>query len=166
MVITEERYRLLSPPDGQCNDHVTLTYFKSYSRESCLIECETQFSIIKCGCKAEYMPGSTRTCMKLFIFWYLININSNKSIVTVQYLVNVWSITFKNPILDIQDHIFLVYTMSAIFFNLGCFQYQTLFHLPKWHNSLLCESLIHFFSPISHCQQVCHILRCFRAHIF
>ena len=62
MIITEKRYRLLSPPDGQCNDHVTLTYFKSYTRESCLIECETQLTIRECGCKAEYMPGSTRTC--------------------------------------------------------------------------------------------------------
>ena len=62
MVVTEERYRLLPPPDGQCNDHVTLTYFKSYTRESCLIECETQLAIRECGCKAEYMPGSTRTC--------------------------------------------------------------------------------------------------------
>ena len=62
MVITEKRHRLLPPPDGQCNDHVTLTYFKSYSRESCLIECETQLAIRECGCKAEYMPGSTRTC--------------------------------------------------------------------------------------------------------
>jgi len=62
MAITEKRFQQLPPPDGQCNDHVTLTYFNSYTRESCLIECETQLAIRECGCKAEYMPGSVRTC--------------------------------------------------------------------------------------------------------
>jgi len=62
MVLTVKRYQLLLPPNGQCNDHVILTYFKSYTRESCLIECQTQLTIRECGCKAEYMPGSVRTC--------------------------------------------------------------------------------------------------------
>jgi len=63
MVIIERRVKLLPPPDGQCNDHVTLTYFNSYTRESCLIECETQLAIRECGCKTEYMPGSVHTCI-------------------------------------------------------------------------------------------------------
>jgi len=62
MVITERKVKLLPPPDGQCNNHVTLTYFNSYTRESCLIECETNFVVRDCGCKAEYMPGSVHTC--------------------------------------------------------------------------------------------------------
>ena len=41
---------------------MTLTLFKSYTRESCLIECETRLAIRACGCKAEYMPGDEITC--------------------------------------------------------------------------------------------------------
>lgn len=53
---------LLTPPYGECNDHVTLKLFDEYSRESCLIECETNSAIEFCGCKAEYMPGDGTTC--------------------------------------------------------------------------------------------------------
>ena len=60
--VTKTDYIRLSPPQGICSDHVTLTLFKSYTRESCLIECETQLTIKACGCKAEYMPGSEETC--------------------------------------------------------------------------------------------------------
>lgn len=60
--VTKIDYARLSPPRGICNDHVKLTLFDSYSRESCLIECETQLAIKTCGCKAEYMPGTGNTC--------------------------------------------------------------------------------------------------------
>ena len=60
--ITKTRYTRLPPPTGICGDHVTLTMFKSYTRESCLIECETRLAIKACGCKAEYMPGSETAC--------------------------------------------------------------------------------------------------------
>ena len=60
--ITKTDYERQSPPLGICNDHVTLTLFKSYTRESCLIECETRLAIRACGCKAEYMPGDEITC--------------------------------------------------------------------------------------------------------
>ena len=60
--ITKTDYERQSPPLGICNDHVTLTMFKSYTRESCLIECETRLAIRACGCKAEYMPGDEITC--------------------------------------------------------------------------------------------------------
>ena len=60
--ITKTEYTRLPAPTGICSDHVVLTMFKSYSRESCLIECETHFVIKTCGCKAEYMPGNEITC--------------------------------------------------------------------------------------------------------
>ena len=60
--VTRTEYKRLPPPIGICSDHVVLTMFKSYSRESCFIECETHFAIKTCGCKAEYMPGSEITC--------------------------------------------------------------------------------------------------------
>ena len=60
--ITKTDYERQPPPLGICNDHVTLTLFKSYTRESCLIECETRLAIRACGCKAEYMPGDEITC--------------------------------------------------------------------------------------------------------
>ena len=60
--VSRTRYTRLSPPRGICNDHVTLTMFKSYTRESCLIECETRLAIKACGCKAEYMPGNETAC--------------------------------------------------------------------------------------------------------
>ena len=60
--ITKTDYERQSPPLGICNDHVMLTLFKSYTRESCLIECETRLAIRACGCKAEYMPGDEITC--------------------------------------------------------------------------------------------------------
>ena len=53
---------LLKPPYGECNDHVTLALFDEYSRESCLIECETNSAVGFCGCKAEFMPGNARIC--------------------------------------------------------------------------------------------------------
>lgn len=53
---------LLTPPYGECNDHVTLKLFDDYSRESCLIECETKSAVGFCGCKAEYMPGDGIIC--------------------------------------------------------------------------------------------------------
>lgn len=60
--VSKTRHTRLSPPTGICNDHVTLAMFKSYTRESCLIECETRLAIKACGCKAEYMPGSETAC--------------------------------------------------------------------------------------------------------
>lgn len=62
LTVTKTDYTRLSPPRGICNDHVKLTLFRSYTRESCLIECETRLAIKTCGCKAEYMPGSDITC--------------------------------------------------------------------------------------------------------
>jgi len=60
--ISKTDYSLLTPPYGECNDHVVLKLFDYYNRESCLIECET-FSAVKfCGCKAEYMPGDATIC--------------------------------------------------------------------------------------------------------
>ena len=56
--VTKTHYKRLSPPQGVCNDRVKLTLFKSYTRESCLIECETHLAIRTCGCRAEYMPGN------------------------------------------------------------------------------------------------------------
>lgn len=60
--ISKTDVSLLTPPYGKCNDHVQLQLFKDYSRESCLIECETNSAIAYCGCKAEYMPGDGIIC--------------------------------------------------------------------------------------------------------
>jgi len=62
LTVTKADYARLSPPRGICNDHVTLTLFRSYTRQSCLIECETRLAVKTCGCKAEYMPGNDITC--------------------------------------------------------------------------------------------------------
>ncbi|XP_065884933.1 acid-sensing ion channel 1A-like [Dysidea avara] len=47
---------------GQCDDDVTLKYFNSYSRESCIAECVTDFVVTRCGCKPQYMPGPAEVC--------------------------------------------------------------------------------------------------------
>ena len=60
--ISKTDFNLLTPPYGECNDHVELKFFDDYDRESCLIECETNSAITFCGCQAEYMPGDARIC--------------------------------------------------------------------------------------------------------
>jgi len=60
--ISRTDFNLFEPPYGDCNDHVVLTLFYDYTRESCLMECETVSAVQYCGCKAEYMPGDFRTC--------------------------------------------------------------------------------------------------------
>jgi len=60
--MTRTDYNLFKPPYGDCNDHVVLTLFDDYTRESCLMECETLSAVRYCDCKAEYMPGNFRTC--------------------------------------------------------------------------------------------------------
>ncbi|XP_065886346.1 acid-sensing ion channel 1A-like [Dysidea avara] len=47
---------------GQCDDDVALKYFNSYSQESCITECVTDFVVANCGCKSQYMPGPTKIC--------------------------------------------------------------------------------------------------------
>jgi len=46
---------------GQCDD-VTLNYFNSYSRESCIAECVTNFVMRQCECKLQFMPGPAKVC--------------------------------------------------------------------------------------------------------
>ena len=60
--ISKTDFNLLTPPYGECNDHVELKLFDDYDRESCLIECETNSALVFCGCKAEYMPGDGTVC--------------------------------------------------------------------------------------------------------
>lgn len=60
--ISKTDFSLLTPPYGECNEHVKLKLFDDYSRESCLIECETFSATEFCGCKAEYMPGDGIVC--------------------------------------------------------------------------------------------------------
>lgn len=60
--ISKTDVSLLTPPYGECNNHITLQLFGDYTRESCLIECETYSAIDYCGCKAEYMPGDEIIC--------------------------------------------------------------------------------------------------------
>lgn len=60
--ISKTDFNLLTPPYGECNDHVELKLFDGYDRESCLIECETNSALVFCGCKAEYMPGDGIVC--------------------------------------------------------------------------------------------------------
>ena len=62
IAISKTDVYLLTPPYGECNDHVTLKLFGKYSRESCLIECETYSAVGFCGCKAEFMPGDATIC--------------------------------------------------------------------------------------------------------
>ena len=62
IAISKTDVYLLKPPYGECNNHVTLELFDEYSRESCLIECETNSAIGFCGCKAEFMPGDATIC--------------------------------------------------------------------------------------------------------
>ena len=60
--ISKADFNLLTPPYGECNDHVELKLFDDYDRELCLIECETNSAITFCGCQAEFMPGDARMC--------------------------------------------------------------------------------------------------------
>jgi len=54
--------RLLTTSEGgQCDD-VTLKCFDSYSRESCIAECITDFFVARCDCKPQYMPGPAEVC--------------------------------------------------------------------------------------------------------
>ncbi|XP_070562172.1 acid-sensing ion channel 2-like [Ptychodera flava] len=47
----------LTPPHGSCGKRA-LKYYDKYSRNSCRMECVTDFMVESCGCKMFYMPGT------------------------------------------------------------------------------------------------------------
>jgi len=47
---------------GQCEDNISLKYFKTYRQESCFSECITDFVVNMCHCKPEYLPGPAKVC--------------------------------------------------------------------------------------------------------
>ncbi|CAK8697224.1 unnamed protein product [Clavelina lepadiformis] len=49
------------PPYGVCGS-VPLQTSSEYSNEKCLLECRTNYTINKCGCKDVYMPGPAKVC--------------------------------------------------------------------------------------------------------
>ena len=49
------------PPYGECGSR-PLKYFSEYSRENCLVECQTDYSVRICGCKMYFMPGAAKMC--------------------------------------------------------------------------------------------------------
>jgi len=56
-------HKLLTKSEGgQCDSDVILKYFNSYSMESCIAECVTDFVVARCGCKPQYMPGPDEVC--------------------------------------------------------------------------------------------------------
>jgi len=56
-------YYLQTPTGGgQCNNEITLKYFKSYSRISCIAECFTDYVVGICNCKWQGMPGPAEVC--------------------------------------------------------------------------------------------------------
>ena len=57
-----DRKLLTKSEGGQCDNDVTLKYFNSYSVESCIAECVTDFVVARCGCKSQYMPGPAKVC--------------------------------------------------------------------------------------------------------
>ena len=56
-------YKLQTPANGgQCDDDITLKYFSSYSRLSCIVECATDVVVSVCDCKGQGMPGPAPVC--------------------------------------------------------------------------------------------------------
>ena len=56
-------YKLQTPAGGgQCNNDITLKYFDSYSRLSCIVECVTDVIVSTCDCKGQGMPGPAPFC--------------------------------------------------------------------------------------------------------
>ena len=56
-------YKLQTPAGGgQCDDEITLKYFDSYSRLSCIVECVTDVIVSTCDCKGQGMPGPAPVC--------------------------------------------------------------------------------------------------------
>ncbi|XP_070552785.1 acid-sensing ion channel 1C-like [Ptychodera flava] len=51
----------LPPPHGICQDK-PLLYHSKYTRNSCRIECMTEFVVQICGCRLFYMPGNATVC--------------------------------------------------------------------------------------------------------
>ncbi|XP_070559986.1 acid-sensing ion channel 2-like [Ptychodera flava] len=51
----------LTPPHGSCGKRA-LKYYDKYSRNSCRMECVTDFMVESCGCKMFYMPGNVTIC--------------------------------------------------------------------------------------------------------
>ncbi len=55
---------MLPPPYGKCAEdgEQQLKYFEgNYTKSKCLIECERDFMVRKCGCRMYYMPGKKCT---------------------------------------------------------------------------------------------------------
>ena len=56
-------YKFQTPAGGgQCSNEISLKYFTTYSRLSCIIECVTDLVVGNCKCKAQGMPGPAQVC--------------------------------------------------------------------------------------------------------
>jgi len=147
MVITERRVKLLPPSDGQCNDHVTLTYFNSYTRESCLIE----LAIRECGCKAEYMPGSVRICTLNETIYCLVPHQRQFQMQSCDCPVPCYSVEY-----NIQESYARFPTPHLSVYNVSYFLQSRLLHLPGFAISNFTYpngTTIYFLNPfITHSQ--------------
>ncbi|XP_063970061.1 acid-sensing ion channel 4-A-like [Lytechinus pictus] len=56
-----ESHNLPPTLGGKCGEK-TLKYHDVYRVSSCRLECQTDFVIASCGCRAHFMPGSDREC--------------------------------------------------------------------------------------------------------
>ncbi|XP_033108980.1 acid-sensing ion channel 5-like [Anneissia japonica] len=55
-------YDNLEEPWGQCKRGQQLEYYKTYSYESCVMECRFEHFVERCGCKPERYEGPARIC--------------------------------------------------------------------------------------------------------
>ena len=63
VALRKVEYKLQTPAGGgQCDDEITLKYFDSYSRLSCIVECVTDVVVSTCDCKGQGMPGPAPVC--------------------------------------------------------------------------------------------------------
>ncbi|XP_006813191.1 acid-sensing ion channel 3-like [Saccoglossus kowalevskii] len=62
----------LPSPHGKCAERF-LRYYSTYTYSACLMECETDYLIGKCGCRNFYMPGNATECNpeELYVCGYI-----------------------------------------------------------------------------------------------
>ncbi len=89
----------LEKPWGECNDSVSLNYFKYYSIPACLLNCKEVFLVRECGCREVYMPaknqgacfGDKKACSVHASLWRLLEKKHNTKF-PFFFVCNPWSV--------------------------------------------------------------------------
>ncbi|KAJ3647274.1 hypothetical protein Zmor_024797 [Zophobas morio] len=65
IIVTSDTVRKFKPEKRKCfmHDERPLQYFKFYSQPNCLLECQTNYTLKKCGCVQYFMPRNNKTAI-------------------------------------------------------------------------------------------------------